>query len=142
VGTRVGLIDEWHLDFAKTFEHFPFYLPSWLCQAVVVFRFSFRHSRLETVGAVCDAVDGDGPEHLLVECFSMEKSTVRAKQNNATVVARSSKRAQDHLARTVEANGQSIAGAAADQQHGPPLGEAQAVPPVDPGSGVQPLPAR
>jgi hypothetical protein len=70
VGLRAGRAsvssDEWHVDFPKSLDHFEFDLPSRLCQAVVVFRPSFRHAWLEAVGAIGDSVLGDGPQHLLI----------------------------------------------------------------------------
>ena len=53
------------------FDLFP-----WSRQAVVVLRSSFRHSRLEAVRTIGDAVDGDGPERPPLERFSVAKTEV------------------------------------------------------------------
>lgn len=55
----VGASGEWHLNFAKTLEHFPFDLLPRSCQAVMVFRSSFRHARLKAIGAIGDALSAD-----------------------------------------------------------------------------------
>ena len=62
-----GLIDEWHLDFAKAFEHLTFDFVPWPRQAVVPLWPAFRHARLEAVGSVGDAVDYDCAEDLLID---------------------------------------------------------------------------
>ena len=72
----VGHIDEWHLDFAKSFEHIEFDLLPRLRQAVVVLGSAFGHARLEAVGPIGDAVRGDGSEHLLIERLSVLDPTV------------------------------------------------------------------
>jgi hypothetical protein len=51
---------EWHLDFAKAFDHFTVALSPWSREAVVVFRPAFCHAWLKAVGAIRDAVRGDG----------------------------------------------------------------------------------
>ena len=56
---RFGRIDEWHVIFFKSLGHFEFDLPSRLCEAVVVFRPSFRHAGLKSVGSIRDTVLGD-----------------------------------------------------------------------------------
>ncbi len=62
-----GVSDEWHLSFAKVFGHFKFNVFSRPREAVVVLGPAFGHARLEAVGAIGDAVLGDGPQHLLIE---------------------------------------------------------------------------
>ena len=63
-------------DFCKSLDHIEFDLLSQLSQAVVVFRSSFRHARLEAVGAIADAVLGDGPQHFLIKRVQVLDSTM------------------------------------------------------------------
>jgi hypothetical protein len=71
-----GRSDEWHLDFAKSFQHITFDLASRLCEAVVILGSAFGHSRLEAVGAIGDAVLGDCPQHLSIERLQVLDSTM------------------------------------------------------------------
>jgi len=89
---------EWHVDFSKSFEHIEFDLLSRLCQAVVVFRSSFRHAWLEAVGAIGDAVLGDGPQHLLIQGFQVLDSAV-------CLLADHRLKGRQHLDRRLETDG-------------------------------------
>ena len=68
---RFGLADEWHLDFANTFEHLTFDFLPWFHQAVVVFGPAFRHSRFKAIRSIADTVGDNGPKQVLIEIFSM-----------------------------------------------------------------------
>jgi hypothetical protein len=58
----IGLRDEWHLVFAKSFCHFMFQFPSWFEHPLDFLVSSFIHSRFDSVWAVGDSVCGDGVE--------------------------------------------------------------------------------
>src|SRR5947207_15723734 len=73
---RVGRIDEWHVDFTNSLEHAEFDLRPRSRQAVVPLGPAFRHPWLKAVGPVGDAVDGDGPEQLLVERRPVARAAV------------------------------------------------------------------
>jgi hypothetical protein len=90
--------DEWRVDFPKSLDHFEFDLPSRLCQAVVVFRPSFRHAWLEAVGAIGDSVLGDGPQHLLIQGFQVFDSTM-------CLLADHGLKGHQHLERRLETDG-------------------------------------
>src|SRR5436305_1817980 len=62
VSTCFGVVDEWHLNFASSFEHLEFDLLPRPLQALVPPGPPPGHARLEAVGPVGDAVHGDGPE--------------------------------------------------------------------------------
>jgi hypothetical protein len=79
---RFGRIDEWHLYFAKSFEHLLFDLLPRLRQAVVSHGPAFRHARPKAVGATRDAVRGDGPFQLLVKLLSMLNTPVALVSNH------------------------------------------------------------
>src|SRR4051812_25252114 len=72
-----GCRDEWHLDFASSFEHLEFDLLPRPLQVLVPPRPLFGHTGLESVGPVGDAVDRDGPEQLLVESLLVVRAAVR-----------------------------------------------------------------
>jgi hypothetical protein len=80
--TRVGRIDEWHVDFSKSLDHSEFDLFSRLRQAVVVLGPSFRHARLEAVGSVRDAVLGNRLKQLLIERLSVLNTAVGLVSNH------------------------------------------------------------
>ena len=61
---RIGRIDEWHSCFRKTFEDLTFDFFPRFRQSDIALRFPFRHSGLKAVGAICDSVDSDSPEHV------------------------------------------------------------------------------
>src|SRR5689334_21492145 len=67
-GTCSGPTREWHLDLLDSLAHTEFNLRPRSRQAIVPHGPPLGHAGLEAVGAVGDAVHGDGPEHLLVEC--------------------------------------------------------------------------
>jgi hypothetical protein len=75
-----------------------FDLLSRLCQAVVVFRPSFRHAWLEAVGAIGDAVLGDGPQHLLIQELKVLDSTM-------CLLADHRLKGRQHLERRLETDG-------------------------------------
>src|SRR5947209_8595213 len=66
-GLRVGPTREWHGDFAKLLDHAAFDLRPRSRQAVVPLRPALGHPRLEPVGSVGHAVDGDRRQDLPIE---------------------------------------------------------------------------
>ena len=65
--SRVGQIDEWHLNHDKPLRHFAFDLRARFSQVREVPVMSFLSPRLVAIGAVGDAVGGDGVEQDLVQ---------------------------------------------------------------------------
>jgi hypothetical protein len=82
----------------KSFAHIEFDLLSQLCQAVVVFRPSFRHAWLEAVGVIGDAVLGDGPQDSLIQGIQVLDSTIR-------LLADHRLKGHQHLERRFETDG-------------------------------------
>jgi len=68
---------EWHLCFRKAFEDLTFDFFPRPRQSDIALRFSFRHPGLKSVRSICDSVDSDSPEHVLIEGFSVTKTAVR-----------------------------------------------------------------
>jgi hypothetical protein len=56
----VGPADEWHLDFGNDFRHLAFHLGAWLSEIREFLVESFPCPGLVTIGAIGDAVGGDG----------------------------------------------------------------------------------
>jgi hypothetical protein len=73
---RVRPTHEWHLVFAKTYDHLTFDLSPWPGEAVVVFRPSFHHAWLKAVWAIRDAVLRNRIQQLLVELLPVQSSKV------------------------------------------------------------------
>lgn len=59
---RLGRIDEWHLDFDKSFGHIAFEVGAWSCQPAVMVASLLLHARLEAIGAVSHAMCGNRAE--------------------------------------------------------------------------------
>ena len=64
---NVGRIDEWHLNHDKPLRHFAFDLGAGFSQVREVPVMSFLSPRLVAIGAIGDAVGGDGVEQDLVQ---------------------------------------------------------------------------
>src|SRR5262249_6524712 len=78
---RFRLIDEWHLNFVKLFEHLTFEFAPRPRQAVVPLGPPLGHAGLEAVGSVGDSVDSDGPKDLLTDCRPLTRTAVGLEGN-------------------------------------------------------------
>jgi hypothetical protein len=65
-----------HLDFYKSLEHFAFDFLARPHQSFVVFRSSLLQAWFEPIGAISDALQGDGFQDLHVQGFSMSGTTM------------------------------------------------------------------
>src|ERR1700685_4679426 len=65
--THRGRCDEWHVVLLNAFCDFTFGLRSGFPQEAVMFGTPFSEAWLESVGAVCDSVDGNCIEQVVVQ---------------------------------------------------------------------------
>ena len=62
IRTRVGYVDEWHLDFHKAFCHEEFYLGAWLHQPAIMIASLFLDAGFESIRPIRYLMRGDGIE--------------------------------------------------------------------------------